>query len=122
MLRIRGSLREEWGETRATDADSAEAPAKAGGKARPEWGVAATGAAPTIAEKERRRMPKKRTLDLNQLLLREHHLSRLLRTEARSQGARETQDMGTGMQWKQTAHTSKHRVAHMITHIAVNER
>ena len=102
---------------RATDADSAEAPAKAEGKARSEWGVAATGAAPSIAEKDRRRrMPKERTLDLNQLLLREHHLSRLLRTEARSQGARETQDMRTGMWWKQTAHTSKHRVADMITH------
>ena len=102
---------------RATDADSAEAPAKAEGKARPEWGVAAIGAAPSITEKDRRRrMPKERTLDLNQLLLREHHLSRLLRTEARSQGARETQDMRTGMWWKQTAHTSKHRVADMITH------
>lgn len=31
-------------------------------------------------------MAKKRTLDLNQLLLREHHLRRPVRIEARSQG------------------------------------
>lgn len=76
---------------RATDADSAGAPAKAEGKERLEWGVAAAGATPSTAEKQRRRrMPKKGTLDLNQLLLREHHLSQLVNTEARSQGARET--------------------------------
>lgn len=46
----------------------------------------AAGAAPSVAEERRRRMAKKRTLDLNQLLLREHHLRRLVRTEARSQG------------------------------------
>lgn len=108
---------------KATDADCAGAPAKAEWKARLEQGVAAAGAAPSTAEKQRRRrMPKTGTLDLNQLLLREHHLSRLVSTEARSQGARETQDMGTGTWWKQTAHTRKHRVAHMITHTAVNAR
>lgn len=54
---------------RATDGDKAGAVTEAGGKARSERGLVATGTASSTAEKERRKMPKKRTQDVSPLAL-----------------------------------------------------
>lgn len=90
-LRSERSIREEWKMKALMQTAQEHLPRRQEGKARP----GCTGAWHSVVGREEED-GQERTLDLNQLLLRRHHLRELVRTEAESQGTADMEDRVCG--------------------------